>query len=105
LVIANAIADPTFRFTRISDGFVVKDTPPPPPPGKLVANGTVVYEGPTDPLPGVKVEVEGTPDIVIGEGQNGPYRKCTIPGAERGWFGELVTSPIWGMILEDLRGN
>jgi hypothetical protein len=76
LVAASAIADPTFRFTRISDGFVFKDTPPPPPPGKLIGNGTVVTELAANDLPGVKVEIEGTPQIVVGESQNGPYRTC-----------------------------
>lgn len=74
-VVNSGIGESSGRFT-FPDGRIVDFNPPPLPAGGLLANGTVVGREPVNDMPGVKMEIIGSPLILISESPMGPYREC-----------------------------
>ncbi len=72
---ARGIRDPTGIWTA-ADGTVQRVTFPPIPDG-FIAEGTALDWDTTDVYAGTKMEIEGTPQIFIGESWEGPYREAT----------------------------
>jgi hypothetical protein len=75
-LMARGLFDPAIRVTH-PDGTVTEAPPDKLPDGRLLRDGTVVDRSPMgDPLAHLKMEVVGTPQIVIGDRVEGPYRAC-----------------------------
>lgn len=75
VVFTRGIRDPASVFTH-RDGTVTRNRFPTLETG-FIGDGTVLDYAPTDPYGDVKMEVEGTPEIFIGESWLGPYREAT----------------------------
>ena len=69
------IRDPTSVFTT-ANGVPTTHAFPVIEAG-FIANGTVLDHDPTDIYANVKMEVQGTPQVFIGESWLGPYREAT----------------------------
>lgn len=76
VIFVNGLAEPIVRHTRSSGLITYESEPGGLPANRIVANGAVIETSPANDLPDVKVEVEGTMQILVGERDNGsnPFR-------------------------------
>jgi hypothetical protein len=78
-VIAQGLADPEFFFID-SAGTRTAEAPDEGsvPPDSLMKNGAIINLDFSNPPAQMDMEIEGTPQIVIGSSMDGPLRECPL---------------------------
>ncbi len=78
-VIASGLDDPEFYFIG-ADGSRTREEPPDGsvPPNQLMRDGAMVNLDYSNPPSKAKMEIEGTPRVVIGSSIDGPVRPCPL---------------------------
>jgi hypothetical protein len=76
VIVSSGLANPVIRHTTASGLVTYESQITGLPADRRLQSRAVVDRSPVDDLADVQVEVEGTSQVMIGEGGHGPYHEC-----------------------------